>query len=259
MVSDDVGVEHHRLTMFREGPVADYSVIHNDGFHENLTYGKTTHRVWFNGYTPDQTLDSDFATAQQQISLNDVRTKFNGRISEALRAATGNDLGNDPKPWWDWWLGYNEMYQPPYKPVVQTANTYSPISWRFIISCFPAGTPVETSTGPMPIEQIKSGDCVLAQDADSGELAYKAVMLKTVRPESPLIEVHLGEETLRAMRGHPFWVSGIGWQMAKELKAGQHLHTIGGPRLIDSVEERGAAECHNLVVADFNSYFVGTS
>ena len=124
-------------------------------------------------------------------------------------------------------------------------------------SCFPAGTPVETSTGTLTIEQIKPGDCVLAQDPDSGELAYKPIMAVTVRPPSPLIEVRTEKDTIRAMRGHPFWVSGIGWQMAKELKAGQWLHTVDGPVRIEIADERGEAECHNLVVADFNSYFVG--
>lgn len=47
--------------------------------------------------------------------------------------------------------------------------------------------------------------------------------------------------------------------MAKELKAGQWLHTATGPVQIESAEEHGQAECYNLVVADFNAFFVGES
>ena len=64
-------------------------------------------------------------------------------------------------------------------------------------------------------------------------------MVTTVRPPSPLIEIRLEHETIRATRGHPFWVSGVGWQMAKELKAAQWLHTTSGPALIESAEQNG--------------------
>jgi len=109
----------------------------------------------------------------------------------------------------------------------------------------------------MAIDQIRPGDCVLSQDPDTGELAFKPVLATTVRPPSPLINIRVEGETIRATRGHPFWVSGIGWQMAKELKAGQWLHTLGGPVLIERCEQNGSAEAYSLVVADFNSFFVG--
>jgi hypothetical protein len=248
---------NHRLQMSREGPTANYSLIHNDGVHENLTYGRATHRIWLNGLTPDLSLESDALTAQQQLSANEVRAQMNSRITQALITATGEDLEDDPLAIWKWWLDYNEMYQPQYKPEIRTANTYQPISWRYIASCFPTGTPVQTLTGPLPIEQMKPGESVLAQDPDSGELAYKLVTKTTVRPPSPLVEIRLEQETIRATRGHPFWVSGTGWQMAKELQAGQWLHTTSGPARIESVEQTGEAECFNMIVADFNTYFVG--
>ena len=49
-------------------------------------------------------------------------------------------------------------------------------------SCFAPGTKVWTMTGRRPIEGIKIGDCVLAQDVESGELAYKPVLGVTIRP-----------------------------------------------------------------------------
>ena len=124
-------------------------------------------------------------------------------------------------------------------------------------SCFVHGTPVWTSTGPMAIEKIKPGETVLSQDPQTGELAYKAVLATTYRPPSPLVEVKLGTSTIRGTRGHPYWVSGEGWQMAKQLKAGQMLHTVNGPVRIESAQPTDEEECFNLIVADFNTYFVG--
>jgi hypothetical protein len=45
-------------------------------------------------------------------------------------------------------------------------------------------------------------------------------------------------------------------RVAKELKAGDRLHTTKGTLSIESVEKTGEAACHNLIVPDFNSYFV---
>ena len=44
-------------------------------------------------------------------------------------------------------------------------------------------------TGRRPIEGIKVGDCVLAQDVESGELAYKPVLGVTIRPAPPTMKM----------------------------------------------------------------------
>jgi intein/homing endonuclease len=124
-------------------------------------------------------------------------------------------------------------------------------------SCFVAGTPVWTQTGPIQIEKIKPGDCVVSQNIETGELALKPVSATTTRPLSSLINIQVGENIIRATRGHPFWVSGAGWKMAKELKVGDLLHTIRGAVLIDNVEEKDEEVCYNLVADDFDTYFVG--
>lgn len=132
----------------------------------------------------------------------------------------------------------------------------APLSIQRISSCFPAGTIVWTATGACGIERVQVGDCVLAQESETGELAYKPIVGLTNRPPSPLVEVKAGSATIRATRGHPFWVSGLGWQMAKELQTGQRLHTITGPLEIDAVSTVPGEPCYNLIVADFNTYFV---
>jgi hypothetical protein len=255
-------VPRHDLFMYQQGPKADYSFASIGGgrFDVDVTTHPISHRpteVRVN-LTPDGTLNADAMRAQQAIAENEAHATLNQRIGAALNIATDNHF-DDVTQWWDWWNDYNEMYQPPYKPLVQ-AQSFTALGPGSIhvhnVSCFVAGTGVWTATGPMPIEQLRPGDSVLAQDPDSGELAYKPVFATTVRPPSATIEITTDTATIRATKGHPFWVDGIGWQMAKELKAGQELHCPRGPIKIKSMGEQLEAECYNLVVADFNTYFV---
>ncbi len=255
-------VPRHDLFIYQQGPAADYSFESGGGGQTNVDI--TTHVISRKPtevrttLLPDRTLEADALRAQQAFAAKEANTVLNQRIGAALNVATGKDL-DDVTQWWDWWNDYNEMYRPPYKPVVRTEINTAPIPYLFRVtnvSCFVAGTPVWTSTGTMPIEQVQPGESVLAQDPDSGELAYKPVFGTTVRPPSETIEIETDTATIRATKGHPFWVDGIGWQMAKELKRGQYLHSPRGPVEIRSVSRQPEAACYNLVVADFNSYFV---
>jgi hypothetical protein len=45
--------------------------------------------------------------------------------------------------------------------------------------------------------------------------------------------------------------------MAKELADGAVLHGVTGAARVAAVEKIDAAEAFNLIVADFNTYFVG--
>ncbi|HVW00030.1 MAG TPA: polymorphic toxin-type HINT domain-containing protein [Planctomycetaceae bacterium] len=114
-----------------------------------------------------------------------------------------------------------------------------------------------TETGPVPIDQIRVGDRVLAQNAETGELAYKPVLHKSLGPKRQLIRVTAGDETLVCTYGHRFWVAGEAWIMARELTPKKLLHTATRSIPVESVSEGPEDETHNLVVADFHSYFVG--
>jgi intein/homing endonuclease len=124
-------------------------------------------------------------------------------------------------------------------------------------SCFAKGTPVWTKTGLRQIETLALGDLVLAQDVNTGELKYVPVIGRTVRPPSQILKITTDGEKILATKGHPFWVTGVGWRMAKELADGAMLHGINKSSGIRSVEPAGETEAYNLVVADFNTYFVG--
>ena len=214
-------------------------------------------------------------------AINQSNARLNRRIETVLATVTDQKLDDDPQTWWDWWYVQNDYYQPPDKSIESYSSdysvtqpgplTYTPITYPVPFvppyvpprqpgrrsSCFVAGTSVWTTTGPMPIEKIHAGEVVLSQNYETGELAYKPVLVTTVRPEGPVLATHVGATVIKSTRGHPFWVDGIGWQMAKELKTGERLHTINGAVSIDEVTEVEPADCFNLVVADFNTYFVG--
>jgi len=195
------------------------------------------------------------AQANSRMSLG------NQRIIAALEGATSQALGDEPSKWWSWWKSYNEVYWPKptkylysYKTVPYTiySSTFGSAS-----SCFLAGTPVRTESGIVPIESIRPGDRVLAQDQDTGELAYKVVLTTTLRPPAKMVEIKAGGEEIYTTLGHPFWVAGRGWQMAKQLKSGDLLHGLAGATPIESINPAGEHAAHNLVVDDTNTYFVG--
>ncbi|MCE1181242.1 MAG: HINT domain-containing protein [Rhodocyclales bacterium] len=105
---------------------------------------------------------------------------------------------------------------------------------------FIASTPVHTDKGLVPIEQIKVGDYVLSQPEGGGEKAYKKV-LKTFEHEDKevwVVKYTTGDENkptrddmilhLYATANHPFWVNGVGWTSAKQLKDGHRFQVAAG-------------------------------
>lgn len=123
--------------------------------------------------------------------------------------------------------------------------------------CFAAGTPVMTIAGPRPIETLKAGDRVLAQDPQSGELGYKTVQERTLRLGAKVVTLKIGSESITATYGHPFWVVGTGWQVAGHLQVGARLRGLEQDFVVDAIEEARSTEVYNLLVTDHATYFVG--
>ena len=142
---------------------------------------------------------------------------------------TGQSPGNKPQGWWDWWYGYVDYEIPEYKREIELAETYltnsrsiearrSPIG-GIASECFAAGTLVWIETGCIPIEEIQAGDRVLSQDAETGELGYQAVELTTTRTSPTSVVLRAGDDEIVSTPGHPYWIIGKGWRMAKQLRA----------------------------------------
>jgi hypothetical protein len=219
--------------------------------------------------TAAQAMTQAAATARRRemaaAAQNRQTALLNERLAAVLSKTTGAQLPPVPDAWWSWWHERNEVFVQGSKPVkvVQTSSQVAvadPIptgSGQQTLDCLAAGTPVWTAKGPVSIDQIRLGDLVLAQHAETGELAYKPVLRTTIRPHGKLIKIQAGGEAIETSGGHLFWVSGEGWTKSRELRSGQVLHTARGPLLVSTVEEGSQAQTYNLVVADFSSYFVG--
>ena len=207
--------------------------------------------------------------AQWLEKENQRRTEFNERVISALANAVGQQLSSEPQGWWQWWNDHNEIYmkgQKPEQPVFQSNSLAiidrlppppPPPSQR---DCLAAGTAIWTEMGAVAVEDLQVGDLVLAQDIETGELAYKAVTRTTIRPKTRLVRIQTEREQIDASGGHAFWVSGEGWVKARELTSGMELHTVDGSSTISNVETlEGIAETYNLHVSDTHNYFVGES
>ena len=132
--------------------------------------------------------------------------------------------------------------------------------------CFPAGTPVWTRNGKVPIEKIKVGDEVLSRNMQTGKLEYKKV-ISLVRPhQDRLMELHIaGEPTpLRPTPSHPFFVKhagkgGASWIKASELTIGDLIFTRKGKwaeiTTISPIKDQQTV--YNFEVGNDHDYFVG--
>ncbi|MEQ8788941.1 MAG: polymorphic toxin-type HINT domain-containing protein [Pirellulaceae bacterium] len=199
----------------------------------------------------------------QVLQHNRQAEAINKRIDAVLELGTGQKMNADPVRWWQWWEQYNELQAPDEKQLVSsfsnTRFTYPTGGYvvKYIPSCFPEGTTVWTECGARPIEAIRGGVRVLAQDVETGKLEYKTVIGTTTRPPTPLLSLTAGDDTIRATKGHPFWVCGEGWKMAKFLNVGDRLHCAAGLVTIEAITEAEPEPAYNLIVEDFATYFVG--
>jgi hypothetical protein len=125
------------------------------------------------------------------------------------------------------------------------------------MSCFAAGTLVHARDGLKPIESIQVGDQVLAQDIDSGVLGYKPVTVVHHNPPIQTMKIATDAgSTATASIYHRFWSPGRGWVMARDLKPGDLVRTLGGTSRMASIETGETVPVFNLDVADAHSFFV---
>ena len=209
----------------------------------------------------------------QLLRQNRLTEVTNGRIAQVLKTTSDNNVPTKPTEWWSWWNNENEVFVQGEKTTTTLAqnetvtladrvtgpNDLDSSGSQRALDCLAAGTPVWTAMGRTSVEEVQVGDLVLAQNPDTGELAYKPVLQTTIRPEGQLVRVHVGTEYFETSGGHLFWVSGEGWVKARNLESGMELHSVNKTLRVDHVEDGGELKTYNLVVADFNTYFAGNS
>ncbi len=210
------------------------------------------------------------AIDSQQRLLADLETiecsnqqaiKANAAIGTVLMASLdAPDLKDDEVAWNQWWfdqVGYRYERSEPETVVVNASPQPPPPA---VLSCFAAGTMVRTLDGRRAIESIHVGDQVLTQDTATGALSFETVNVVHHNPPSATVKVALDNgETLTASIYHRFYRAGRGWAMARELKPGDVLRTLGGLARIVSAESGATVPVYNLDVAHTRTFFVGTN
>lgn len=200
----------------------------------------------------------------------------NERVFVVLKKVAEGDLGEAPDAWKKWATdlrGYAYMpqrasqdpptvteqvplaYQPQAAPIVVDGPPILAIRERH--SCFGGGTPVMTLAGTRPIESLLAGDQILTQDTTTGRLSYQPIVAVFHNPPNQTLRIDLGDESIVATGIHRFWKAGRGWTMARELKPGDTVRSLGGLTKVRSVEADLVQPVYNLQVADGKTFLVG--
>ena len=106
--------------------------------------------------------------------------------------------------------------------------------------CFIKGTRVHIRDGLKPIEEIQVGDYVLSSPEDgSGQPEYRQVVNTFKHEKKRIFEITYNFPDrkdaftwLTATGNHPFWIEGLGWTRADELRNGQVLRAADGSRRV---------------------------
>jgi Pretoxin HINT domain len=209
----------------------------------------------------EQTLEQDL----RAVKLFNARVeRSNEMIGSALGQLTGESLGADPDAWLKWWndkLGLT--YERTEPTVKKTTVEFVPVSAPLARGgghgkCFAAGTPVATMTGPRPIESLKVGDVVLSQDTVTGVLSYQPIVGLHHNPPAETVRIRLNDETIVSTPVHRFWRPGRGWAMARDLKPGDPIRTLGGRAEVVEIKPESVQPVFNVDVARNRNFFVGS-
>lgn len=229
-----------------------------------------------------QSVKSDQAILQSQLARAERRIKaLNQRVIQLLHrtqlaqaSPTDDQIStlptedSDVESWWDWWAMSNDQFVGIKRSTEQRALIIEGApnpgtlprgpKGRSRGFCFVAGTPVQTSRGLAPIEDLAIGDHVLAQDVESGELALKPVFEVFRRPAANVFEIAFGNERITSTSGHFWWVVGKGWMRTRELQVGMKLRTARSVvRIDEALKLPLPANSYNVRVADFGTIFIG--
>jgi len=126
-------------------------------------------------------------------------------------------------------------------------------------SCFAAGTPVRTISGPRPIEALTVGDQVLTQDTETGLLSYQPILAAYHNPPNRTLDIRLSDgQAIVCTPIHRLWLAGRGWTMARDLKPGDAIRGLSGVAQVVASDSGATQPVFNLEVARGQSFFVGT-
>lgn len=101
---------------------------------------------------------------------------------------------------------------------------------------------------------------MLSLNPENGELAYRPVVRRTVRPRTVITDLQVNGERIGATLAHSLWVTGRGWVGASEgLECRRLAARVWAFHSISSTAEAQVDLSFNLELADFHTFFVGES
>ncbi|MGD8451367.1 MAG: RHS repeat-associated core domain-containing protein [Phycisphaerae bacterium] len=128
------------------------------------------------------------------------------------------------------------------------------------ISCFVEGTVVHTPDGPVRIEQLDVGYCVLSGAEGAAEETVEVTHALTGSARR-LIRIDFGDDIVTCTAEHPFLLASGSWKRACELTQGDSLATgLGVPVSIERIEEvrlESDVRVFNLSVSGTRTFQVG--
>ncbi len=217
------------------------------------------------------------AQLQQQTKVLDEFNQWvrerNQRIVKILAETTGQTFPAEPRVWRRWWiklLGYKPVTpkredrarllagpKNARSRVADADDDKTPEPKTAAVSSLVEGTVVQTPTGPRPIESLKPGDEVLAQDVRTGALEYQLILAVCSHESSPTVRVEVDGEYLTAGPFHSYWVVGKGWVRGRDLKRGDVLRLLGRTGTVASAGPGPETRVFNIEVADDRDFFAG--
>ena len=104
--------------------------------------------------------------------------------------------------------------------------------------CFPAGTSIETTNGPRPIEEIKTGDIIFGYDHITQKVKATRVRQTFQRQSQNLVSVIFQDgRKIECTAGHPFY-DGNEYVPAQQLKRGQSVWRLKDEKILQRMRTR---------------------
>ncbi|MEL7219794.1 MAG: polymorphic toxin-type HINT domain-containing protein, partial [Bacteroidota bacterium] len=127
-------------------------------------------------------------------------------------------------------------------------------------ACFPAGTPIQTPSGIIPIEEISIGDTVIAFDESQQDTILATVNHTFSKVWQKMVQIVIGSDTIMATNNHPFYIPALRRYLpADSLRRQMKLLTLAGTLL--TVQSATALDTtiqvYNFEVDEHHNYFVG--
>ena len=201
---------------------------------------------------------AEAAHVNRQIDeFNQAIARQNEQIADVLAEVTGETLDTFPKSWWNWWSDYLDQH-----PDLAASGARQQLNSALLNQAprgLARGTWIWTLRGLQPVEVLRPGDYVLAQDPKSGELAYQTVLAVAAPQELSVSKLDFDTGSIHCAPGHIVWRSGSGWRRVSKIEAHDMLHGVEKEPRLEQTGDAFSIDCYDLIVDEFHTYFVGES